>query len=104
MSEKRFEVVLNEFDEVEYIMDKELYEDRDFVEFMDFVEDLGKENERLKEENERLKQTIQKIADIDGLTVEQLLESVKDVPDEVIIQYLRLFEVKDIKYGGDKDE
>lgn len=45
----------------------------------------------LTEENEQLKQTIQKIADSDGLTVEELFESVKDVPDEVIMQYLRIF-------------
>jgi len=54
MSEKRFEVVLNEFDEVEYIMDKKLCEDKDFAEFMDFVEDLGKENERLRKRVEKL--------------------------------------------------
>ena len=50
MSDKRFEVVLNEFDEVEYIMDKKLCEDKDFAEFMDFVEELAKENEQLKKE------------------------------------------------------
>ena len=48
MSEKRFEVVLNEFDEVEYIMDKKLCEDKDFAEFMDFVEELAEENKTLK--------------------------------------------------------
>lgn len=45
----------------------------------------------LKEENEQLKQTIQKIADLDGLTVEELFESVKGVSEEDIIQYLRIF-------------
>lgn len=45
---KRFEVVMNEFDEIEYIMDKEMMEDRDFAEFMDFVEDICNENEQLK--------------------------------------------------------
>ena len=39
---------MNEFDEVEYIMDKEMMEDRDFAEFIDFVEDVCKENEQLK--------------------------------------------------------
>lgn len=48
MTEKRFEVVMNEFDEVEYIMDKAMMEDRDFAEFIDFVEDVCKENEQLK--------------------------------------------------------
>lgn len=48
MSEKRFEVVLNEYDEVEYIMDKEGMEDRDFADFMNFVEELAKENKQLK--------------------------------------------------------
>lgn len=54
MNEKRFEVVLNEFDEVEYIMDKKLCEDKDFAEFMDFVEELAKENEQLKQKLENL--------------------------------------------------
>ena len=59
MTDKRFEVVMNEFDEVEYIMDKAMMEDRDFAEFMDFVEDVCKENEHIKQtikdmmENER---------------------------------------------------
>ena len=48
MTEKRFEVVMNEFDEVEYIMDKVMMEDRDFAEFIDFVETVCKENEQLK--------------------------------------------------------
>lgn len=54
MSEKRFEVVLNEFDEVEYIMDKKLCEDKDFAEFMDFVEELAKENEQLRKKLEQI--------------------------------------------------
>ena len=54
MTEKRFEVVMNEFDEVEYIMDKEMMEDRDFAEFIDFVEDVCTENEQLKQANERI--------------------------------------------------
>lgn len=54
MTEKRFEVVMNEFDEVEYIMDKEMMEDRDFVDFMDFVEDVCKENEQLKQFYEKV--------------------------------------------------
>ena len=49
MTAKRFEVVMNEFDEVEYIMDKAMMEDRDFAEFMDFVEDICKENEHIKQ-------------------------------------------------------
>ena len=49
MTDKRFEVVMNEFDEVEYIMDKAMMEDRDFAEFIDFVEDVCKENEQLKQ-------------------------------------------------------
>ena len=62
MSEKRFEVVLNEFDEVEYIMDKKLCEDKDFAEFMDFVEELAKENEQLKQKIQRWK-TLYEIKD-----------------------------------------
>ena len=49
MTTKRFEVVMNEFDEVEYIMDKAMMEDRDFAEFIDFVEDVCKENKQLRE-------------------------------------------------------
>lgn len=45
---KRFDVVLNEFDEIEYIADIIGCEDRDFVEFMDFVEELASENVMLK--------------------------------------------------------
>ena len=41
---------MNEFDEVEYIMDKVAMEDRDFAEFIDFVEDICNENEQLKSE------------------------------------------------------
>lgn len=55
MTEKRFEVVMNEFDEVEYIMDKVMMEDRDFVEFIDFVEDICKDNKRLKQAYTQLK-------------------------------------------------
>ena len=58
MTAKRFEVIMNEFDEVEYIMDKVMMEDRDFAEFIDFVEDVCKENEQLKEDIENLKITI----------------------------------------------
>ena len=56
MTEKRFEVVMNEFDEVEYIMDKVAMEDRDFAEFIDFVEDICNENEQLKKDVELWKQ------------------------------------------------
>lgn len=48
MTEKRFEVVMNEFDEVEYITDKVAMEDKDFAEFIEFVEDVCNENEQLK--------------------------------------------------------
>ena len=55
---KRFEVILNEFDEVEYIMDKEIMEDRDFAEFMDFVELLARNKDEIVKENEQLKQEL----------------------------------------------
>lgn len=58
MSEKRFEVVLNEFDEIEYIMDKKVCEDKDFAEFMDFVEELAKENEQLRKDKAQLKERL----------------------------------------------
>ena len=63
MSDKRFEVVLNEFDEVEYIMDKKLCEDKDFAEFMDFVEELAKENEQLRNRLTFLNKVISFFAD-----------------------------------------
>lgn len=62
MTEKRFEVVMNEFDEVEYIMDKVAMEDRDFAEFIDFVEDICNENEQLKQEIKKL-ETFKKVLD-----------------------------------------
>ena len=74
MTEKRFEVVLNEFDEVEYIMDKTIMEDRDFAEFIDFVEDVCKENEQLKEENKELKQKIEALK----IEIAELRESEND--------------------------
>ena len=61
MTEKRFEVILNEFDEVEYIMDKEMMEDRDFAEFIDFVEDVCNENEQLKQRNENQYQQLNQL-------------------------------------------
>lgn len=48
MTEKRFDCVLNEFDEIEYISDIVDYEDRDFADFMDYVNEMSKENEQLK--------------------------------------------------------
>ena len=47
---------MNEFDEVEYIMDKVTMDDRDFAEFIDFVEDICNENEQLKNDVEYWKQ------------------------------------------------
>ena len=49
MSEKRFDVVMNEFDEVEYITDIVDYEDRDFADFIEFANEMAKENEQLKQ-------------------------------------------------------
>ena len=59
MSEKRFEVILNEFDEVEYIMDKKMMEDRDFAEFMDFVELLARNKDEIVKENEKLRKKLE---------------------------------------------
>lgn len=55
---KRFSVVMNEFDEVEYITDIVDCEDRDFADFIDFANEMAKENEQLKKEIENLKITI----------------------------------------------
>ena len=48
MTEKRFDCVLNEFDEIEYITDTVDCEDRDFIDFLDFANDLADENVKLK--------------------------------------------------------
>ena len=55
MTEKRFEVVMNEFDEVEYITDIVGYEYMDFADFIDFANEMAKENRQLKEELNKLK-------------------------------------------------
>ena len=57
---KRFEVILNEFDEVEYIADLVDYEDRDFADFIDFVEELAKENKELIQFKEQVLNLIDK--------------------------------------------
>ncbi len=49
MTEKRFDVVMNEFDEVEYITDIVDCEDRDFADFIEFANEMAKENEELKQ-------------------------------------------------------
>lgn len=56
---------------------------------------VNKLNE-LSEENKQLRQTIQKIAEIDGLTVDELLSSIEDVSDEKIVEYLKIFESDEI--------
>lgn len=61
MTEKRFDVVMNEFDEVEYITDIVDCEDRDFADFMEFANEMAKENEQLKQSVNNLKDTIIKI-------------------------------------------
>ena len=61
MTEKRFDVVMNEFDEVEYITDIVDYEDRDFADFIEFANEMAKENEQLKQSVNNLKDTIIKI-------------------------------------------
>ena len=55
MSEKRFDVVLNEFDEIEYITDIVDCEDRDFADFLDYANELADENKELKSEIQKLK-------------------------------------------------
>ena len=49
MSEnKRFNAVINEDNEIEYIQDLQAYEDLDFAEFMQIANSLAGENENLK--------------------------------------------------------
>lgn len=54
MTEKRFDVVMNEFDEVEYITDIVDCEDRDFADFIEFANEMAKENEELKQFQDRV--------------------------------------------------
>ena len=60
---KRFEAVLNEFDEIEYITDIVDCEDRDFKEFLDYANELAEENEEIKEENKELKLQLEAFKD-----------------------------------------
>ena len=55
LTEKRFDCVLNEFDEIEYISDIVDCEDRDFPDFLDYVNEMAKENEELKKDIEYYK-------------------------------------------------
>lgn len=54
MTDKRFDYVMNEFDEIEYISDNIDCEDRDFADFLDYVNEMAKENESLKKKNKKL--------------------------------------------------
>ena len=49
MTEKRFDYVMNEYDEIEYITDIVDCENRDFVDFLDFANTMANENEQLKQ-------------------------------------------------------
>ena len=62
MTEKRFDCILNEFDEIEYISDIVDCEDRDFADFMDYVNEMAKENEQLKQDNQRLIKMLDNVA------------------------------------------
>ena len=83
MTAKRFEVVLNEFDEVEYIMDKVMMEDRDFAEFMDFVETVCKENEQLKKELDKLK-VVNEMLSMDTINIIFLTIKVNNIHIKII--------------------
>ena len=50
MTTKRFDVVRNEFDELEYITDSVDGEYRDFADFMEFANEMAKENDELKQQ------------------------------------------------------
>lgn len=80
MTEKRFEPVLNEFDEVEYIMDKEMMEDRDFADFIDFANEMAKENEQLKQRiNSRLHFYRELYETTNDKVVEKVIEDLEDI-------------------------
>ena len=59
MSQKRFDVVLNEFDEIEYITDIVDCEDRDFADFLDYANELANENKELKYHLNRTEKELQ---------------------------------------------
>ncbi len=54
MNGKRFNIILNENNEVEYVIDKKQGVEMDFLEFMDFVEQMNEENEFLNSYLEEL--------------------------------------------------
>ena len=84
MSEKRFAKLSSSID---YYIIWDTKEEKGYTE----EEIVDKLNE-LNDENEQLRQTIQRIAEIDGLTVEELLSSIEDVSDEKIVQYLQFLQ------------
>ena len=94
MSEKRFEVVMNEFDEVEYIMDKVAMEDRDFAEFIDFVEDICNENEQLKQQLlDRIKYTHQLEAELKKLN--KKIEALEDA-NTGLVETIAHFNIEEV--------
>ena len=61
MTTKRFDVVRNEFDELEYITDIVDCEYRDFEDFIEFANEMAKENEQLKHQNELLSDDLEQL-------------------------------------------
>lgn len=77
MSEnKRFNAVINEDNEIEYIQDLQAYEDLDFADFFELANKLSEENEQLQQQNELLENTIE------SLTA-QLAHGIEDVMGDV---------------------
>lgn len=73
MTEKRFDYVMNEFDEIEYITDIVDCEDRDFAEFLDCVNEMAKENEQLKSELKMLQSQLHRA------TIDSRLRTLKEL-------------------------
>ena len=67
-------------------------ETEEYISTKNGLEKIAKRMNELNDENEQLRQTIQRIAEIDGLTVEELLSSIEDVSDEKIVQYLQFLQ------------
>ena len=62
MSEnKRFNAVINEDNEIEYIQDLQAYEDLDFADFFELANNLSEQNKQLKKENKALKMELKRL-------------------------------------------
>lgn len=80
MTDKRFDYVMNEFDEIEYITDIVDCEDRDFADFLDYANKMAKENEQLKQRiNSRLHFYRELYESTNDDVVKRVIEDLEDI-------------------------